>query len=136
MFTSTTNVRVRYGETDRMGYVYYGNYATYLEVARVEALRSLGCSYREMEEGGIMMPVLESNVQYLKPAFYDELLSIFTMVPEMPAARIHFEYEIFNESRILIAKAYTTLAFINRQTGKPCRIPPELKKSLSAFFEG
>lgn len=134
MFTFTTSVRVRYGETDRMGYVYYGNYATYLEVARVEALRSLGCSYRGMEEGGIMMPVLQSNVFYLKPAYYDEVLSIVTTVPEMPAVRIRFEYDIFNDNSVLIAQAQTVLAFINRQTGRPCRIPKELQNSLSVFF--
>ena len=134
MFTFTSSVRVRYGETDRMGYVYYGNYATYLEVARVEALRSLGCNYRAMEEGGVMMPVLQSNVHYLKPAFYDEELSIVTTVPEMPSARIRFEYEIFNEHRVLIAQAQTVLAFIDRKTGRPCRLPSALKNSLSAFF--
>lgn len=134
MFTFTSSVRVRYGETDRMGYVYYGNYATYLEVARVEALRSLGCSYREMEEGGIMMPVLQSNVHYLKPAFYDEVLTIVTTVPEMPAVRIRFEYDIYNDNRVLIAQAQTVLAFIDRKSGKPCRIPAELKNSLNSFF--
>ena len=134
MFSTSTQVRVRYGETDRMSYVYYGNYATYLEVARGEALRNLGCSYREMEEGGVMMPVTELRLQYLHPAFYDDLLTIVTSVNEMPAARIRFDYEIFNEQKICIAVGYTVLAFVNRITGKPCRIPSRMKDQLAAFF--
>ena len=76
MFKAKTQIRVRYAETDQMGYVYYGNYAMYFEVARVEALRSVGFSYREMEDSGILMPVLESHITYLKPGKYDDLLTI------------------------------------------------------------
>jgi acyl-CoA thioester hydrolase len=90
MFLNETNLRVRYAETDRMGYVYYGNYAGYYEVGRVEALRSLGMSYREMEDSGIMLPVLTYSIKYFKPSYYDDLLTIQTIIPEIPGTRIKF----------------------------------------------
>lgn len=105
MFTSETQIRVRYAETDQMGYVYYGNYAMYFEVARVEAMRSANFSYREMEENGVMMPVLESHFRYLKPGKYDELLTIKTVIPDLPGVRIRFEYQVYNESEELITEA-------------------------------
>ena len=95
MLNADINIRVRYAETDKMGYVYYGNYATYYEVGRVEALRKLGMSYKEMEDEGIMLPVLSFNIKYFKPAFYDDLLTIKTSITEMPNTRIKFEYECY-----------------------------------------
>jgi acyl-CoA thioester hydrolase len=88
MFVSEYKIRVRYAETDRMGYVYYGNYATYFEVARVEALRRLGVSYRQLEDSGILLPVLNYSVKFLKPVYYDEEIKIITAIPELPGARI------------------------------------------------
>ncbi len=116
MFTSETQIRVRYAETDQMGYVYYGNYAMYFEVARVEAMRSANFSYREMEENGVMMPVLESHFRYLKPGKYDELLTIKTVIPDLPGVRIRFEYQVYNESEELITEGWTTLAFLKKKT--------------------
>ena len=84
MFHSQVSIRVRYAETDRMGYVYYGNYTTYLEVARVEALRELGLSYKKMEDDGIMLPVLSLNIKFIKPAFYDDVITVKTCIKEMP----------------------------------------------------
>ncbi len=78
MIRNETKLRVRYGETDQMGYVYYGNYAEYFEVGRVEWLRNLGISYKSLEESKIMLPVLHLNINYLKPAKYDDLLTIIT----------------------------------------------------------
>ena len=92
MYTSETSIRVRYGETDQMGYVYYGNYGMYYEVARVESLRQLGMSYREMEEMGVMMPVIENHTKFLAPALYDDLLTIVTTIREKPSVKIRFEY--------------------------------------------
>ena len=92
-----TNLRVRYAETDRMGYVYYGNYATYFEVGRVEAMKSIGMSYKKLEDSGIMMPVLEYKIKYFKPAFYDDELTIVTSIKELPMARITFFYETYNQ---------------------------------------
>src|SRR3972149_10534934 len=102
MFISELKLRVRYGETDRMGYVYYGNYAEYFEVARVEALRELGMNYKDMEDSGIMLPVYTFSVKYFKPAFYDDLLTIKTNIKEIPKARITFSHEIYNEKRELL----------------------------------
>src|SRR5438132_6027554 len=114
MFVSEVKIRVSYGETDRMGYVYYGNYAQYFEVARVEALRKLGFSYRKLEDEGVILPVLNYSVKFLKPAFYDDELTIKIAINELPTARIRFDYEVFNEKNERITIADTTLVFINR----------------------
>lgn len=127
-------VRVRYAETDKMGYVYYGNYATYLEVARVEMLRSLGMSYAAMEESGVMMPVLELRQKYFKPAVYDDLLTVKIYMKEKPGVRITFDYEIFNETGVQLGEAQTTLVFVNMQTGKPCLPPPAFEEAISNKF--
>ncbi|HKR03592.1 MAG TPA: thioesterase family protein [Bacteroidia bacterium] len=134
MFNSEINIRVRYAETDRMGYVYYGNYATYFEVARVECLRTMGMTYKEMEDEGIILPVLEYYIRFIKPAFYDDLLTIKTVIKNMPGARITFEYETFNEKNILLNVANTTLVFINKNTLKPCPAPDYFKEHISKYF--
>jgi acyl-CoA thioester hydrolase len=136
MFISETNLRVRYAETDRMGYAYYGNYATYFEVARVESLRQMGMTYKEMEDEGIILPVLEYYIKYIKPAYYDDLLTIKTVIKEMPGARIYFEYETFNEKKTLLNVANTTLVFINKQTLKPCAAPPYFISHMEKYFKG
>lgn len=123
MFTSFTQIRVRYAETDKMGYVYYGNYAQYFEVGRVEGLRDLGLSYRKMEEECIMLPVLEYQIKYFKPAFYDDLLTIKTTITAVKGARIFFEYETLSETNELLNKGNTTLVFVNMSTNKPCPPP-------------
>ncbi len=135
MYISETKVRVRYAETDRMGYVYYGNYATYYEVGRVEALRQLGLSYKEMEDSGIMLPVLEFSIKYFKPAFYDEELTIKTIIPEIPQARIKFLYECYNSNNILLNKGETTLVFVNTSSGRPCSAPVSFLEKIKPFFE-
>ena len=135
MYQSETKVRVRYGETDQMGYVYYGNYASYYEVGRVESLRQLGLTYKELEDGGVMMPVLENKSKYLSPALYDDELRIVTTIKEKPSVRISFTYEIFNGSNQLIHQGETLLAFVNKSTGKPCRPPEHFQNVLKPFFE-
>lgn len=134
MFTAETQLRVRYAETDQMGYVYYGNYAMYFEVARVEAMRSAGFSYREMEENGVMMPVLESHIRYLKPGKYDELLKLKTTIPEMPGVRIRFDYQVINELGEVITEGWTTLAFLKKDNHQPTRPPKNLLDLLKPFF--
>ena len=134
MFTSETSLRVRYAETDRMGYVYYGNYAGYYEVGRVEALRSLGMSYREMEDSGIMLPVLSYNIKYFKPSFYDDLLTIKTTIPEIPNTRIKFLYKMYNTQGVLLNEGETTLVFVNIKTGKPCQAPADFIHKIQPFF--
>lgn len=121
-----TKVRVRYAETDQMGYVYYGNYAIYLEVARVEWLREKGIRYRNMEEDwGIMLPVHSLHIHYKKPAQYDDLLTIFTQLTKCEGARIAFYHEIKNQDGEMIIVAAVELVFIKSDTKKPCRVPPE-----------
>lgn len=134
MYQSETRVRVRYGETDQMGYAYYGTYAMYYEVGRVESLRQLGLTYRSLEEMGVMMPVLENGSKFLAPAFYDENLRIVTTLREMPRVRIRFEYQIYNEAGALIHEGFTLLAFVNKANGKPCRPPAVMTSLLERFF--
>jgi acyl-CoA thioester hydrolase len=136
MYKSETKVRVRYSETDMMGYCYYGNYATYFEVARVEAIRQLGLSYRKMEDDGIALPVLEFSIKYYKPAFYDDELTIKTTVTEIPKARIHFSYQTFNEKGVLLNEAKTSLVFINKNTMRPCAAPSDFTYEIKKHFLG
>jgi acyl-CoA thioester hydrolase len=134
MYRFETNIRVRYAETDKMGFVYYGNYAAYYEVARVEALRSLGLTYRSMEENGIILPVLENYSKYILPALYDDLLTIAVMIRETPGTRIKFEYELYNQDNKLINLGYTTLVFVDLKTGRPMEIPAFILEILKPFF--
>lgn len=135
MYVSETSVRVRYGETDQMGYVYYGFYAMYYEVARVESLRQLGLSYKELEAMGVMMPVLENHSTYLAPARYDDLLRIVTTLREKPGVKIRFEYEIFNESNTLLHRGETLLVFVDKLTNRPRRPPQPMLDVLAPFFK-
>ena len=123
MIHTTHTLRVRYAETDPMKYVYYGNYAEYFEVARVELFRSLGMSYDEIEKRGIFLPVSEYKIKYLKPGLYDQLLEIHTYIKKIPAVKIEFEYEIYNEDKVKITEASTTLFFLDAETNKIVRCP-------------
>ncbi|MEY3398265.1 MAG: hypothetical protein RL220_859 [Bacteroidota bacterium] len=133
MFTSEIKLRVRYAETDRMGYSYYGNYATYFEVARVEALRSLGITYRDLEDQGILLPVSEYSVKFMKPAYYDDELVIITRIHKIPAARISFEYETFRGDEQLNS-AKTDLVFVDKSTGRPVRCPEHVLALFGPYF--
>jgi acyl-CoA thioester hydrolase len=134
MFEHTTKLRVRYGETDQMGYMYYGNYAEFYEVGRVEMLRSLGMTYSGMEASGIMMPVLELSCKYLKPALYDEEISIKVIMDKMPGVKIHFKYELYNPNDELINTGETLLVFVNMKTNRPCLPSQEFIDKLKPFF--
>lgn len=134
MFSTDINIRVRYAETDQMGYVYYGNYATYFEVARVEAMRGLGISYKELEEQGVMMPVLELKTKYIRPARYDQNLTIRISIKELPKVRIVFGYEVFNENQELLNIAETTLVFVDSKSMKPVFAPDIIISHLSKYF--
>jgi acyl-CoA thioester hydrolase len=134
MFISECQIRVRYAETDQMGYVYYGNYAQYFEVARVEALRQMGLSYKMFEDGGTMMPVLQLNCRYKKPAKYDDLLTIRTSIKELPGTRMFFFYEVFNEANVLLHEGETTLVFIDMKSNRPVSCPAMLAQKLVPFF--
>jgi acyl-CoA thioester hydrolase len=134
MFEHATKIRVRYGETDQMGYMYYGNYAQFYEVGRVEMLRSLGLTYSGMEESGIKMPVLELKCKYLKPALYDEEITVNVIMDKIPGIRIHFRYELFNEKQELINTGETLLVFVNMQNNRPCLPSQDFLDKLKPFF--
>ncbi|MFT4753945.1 MAG: acyl-CoA thioester hydrolase [Salibacteraceae bacterium] len=134
MFITETKLRVRYAETDRMGYAYYGNYATYFEVARVEALRSLGISYKQLEDDGVLLPVSEFRIKYKKPAYYDDELTIKVTIQQLPEIRFTFHYETFNAEGQLLNTAFIELVFVNKVTGKPMRIPEHLTSLMKAHF--
>lgn len=134
MFTYQHQLRVRYGDTDQMGYVYYGNYGYYYEQARAEAIRSIGLSYKEIEESGVLMPITRMNIKYIQPAYYDELLTIKTFVPYLPNRIIVFNYEVFNEKGALINEGETHLAFIDAVTKKLKSTPEILLNKLQAYF--
>lgn len=122
-YSFPVKIRVRYGETDQMGYCYYGNYAQYFEVGRVEALRALGMSYKSLEDEGVMLPVSEFSVNYFSPAFYDDELTVITSITKIKGARIYFEYQILNQENKTISKAQTTLVFVDKTTMKPIQAP-------------
>lgn len=134
MYSSQTEIRVRYAETDRMGYVYYGNYATYFEVARVEALRQLGVSYKSLEDKGILLPVADYTIKYLLPAHYDDVLIIQTHIMALPTARILFEYKTYRGDQLLNT-ASTTLVFVDAKSGRPVRCPDEILNELRVYFD-
>lgn len=123
MIHTTHSIRVRYGETDPMKYVYYGNYAEYFEVARVELFRTLGISYDEIERRGIFLPVSEYKIKYIRPGLYDQLLEIHTYIKKIPGVKIEFDYEIYNEDKVKITQASTTLFFLDAETNKIVRCP-------------
>lgn len=116
-------IRVRYGETDQMGVVYHGNYALYLEMGRIEWLRKLGVSYKGMEENGIMLPVISLQINYKKPARYDDVINVKTQLKKRPTAKIEFEYEITNEDGEILTTADTTLVFMDMKSNRPVKAP-------------
>lgn len=136
MFTHRTQIRVRYGETDQMGYLYYGNYAQYYEVGRAEMIRSLGLTYRDLEvEHSVMMPVMSLNMRFVRPALYDELLTVTTTLRKLPERTITFHHEIFNEKNKLVNGGSVKLTFIDAKTYKSIDAPEVLVGKLRSFFE-
>lgn len=134
-YTHTTRLRVRYAETDQMGFVYYGVYAQYYEVARVEAMRDAGILYSHIERNhGIWMPVMHMQVRYLRPARYDDLLTIITTVPSLPEKEIRFRYEIFNEAGQLLNGALVQLCFLDAATQMRITAPDFIRQSLLKYF--
>ena len=135
MYEFNTQVRVRYAEADPMNVVYYGNYAQYFEVGRVESLRNLGISYKGIEEIGIMLPVVELNIKYLRPAKYDDLLTIKSQIKELPTDhRIIFDQEIYNEEGKLLTIGKVKLYFMDSKLGKRASMPSSMLEKLSSYF--
>lgn len=123
MKTHETKIRIRYGETDQMGVVHHGNYPSFLEMGRIEWLRSLGISYKQMELDGIMLPVISLALNFKMSACYDDIITVKTTLKKMPTVKIEFEYEIINEVGEVLTTANTVLAFINMETKRPTRCP-------------
>ncbi|MEM6803482.1 MAG: thioesterase family protein [Bacteroidota bacterium] len=134
MISHETHVRVRYGETDQMAYVYYGKYAEYFEVGRVELIRSIGLNYKEIEAQGILMPVAKLEVDYKYPAHYDDLLRIKTTIPEKPRSAFLTEYEIYNEEEKLLVTGKVKLAFFDKERMRPVRVPAFVKEAVEAHW--
>ena len=135
MFITETHIRVRYAETDQMNVVYYGNYAQYFEVARAESIRNLGFTYKEMEAAGVIMPVVEMQTKYLRPAHYDDLLTIKTIMRELPVDhRIFFEHEVYNQEKKLLTLGKVILYFVKMRSFEKTVMPENLRNLLQDFF--
>ncbi len=135
MIRAETKIRVRYGETDQMGYAYYGVYAQYYEVGRVEAMRLLGFSYKEVEARGILMPVIDYSITYKKPAFYDDEITVVTLIKEIPrSVKIVFDYECYNAANELLNTGKVTLVFIDKEKNKPVAAPDWFLKGIQPHF--
>lgn len=135
MFIHKTTNRVTYSETDKMGYLYYGHYPKYYEIGRTEAMRHIGLRYRDLEDvHGIMMPVMTLNMRYVRPAYYDDLLTIQTTVRHMPTKNINFYMEIFNEQNKLVNGGMVKLCFVDMKTNKTIGVPDLLLDKLAPFF--
>lgn len=135
MIKAETKIRVRYGETDQMGYAYYGVYAQYYEVGRVEAMRQLGFSYKDVEAKGILMPVIDYSINYKKPAFYDDEITVVTYIKERPKGlKIHFDYECFNSAGELLNTGKVTLVFLQKSNNKVTVVPDWFDTAMAPFF--
>ena len=128
-------VRVRYAETDQMGVVYHGNYAQYFEMGRVEWLRNLGISYKWMEENGVMLPVVSLTMNYKKPARYDDLLNVKTILKSQTSVKIEFDYEIYNEDNELLTTGYSMLVFVDMKTGRAILPPDYVVEKINSLLE-
>ena len=131
MIENITPFKIRYSETDQMGYAHHGNYAQYFEIGRLELLRDLGISYKKMEEEGLILPVYSISTRFIKPAKFDDSLTLKTTLRELPSARITFEYEIYNSQNIKISTGETILVFVDTKKNRPIRIPKELLSKIS-----
>ena len=135
MYAFETKIRVRYGETDQMGYLYYGNYAQYFEVGRVETIRSLGLTYKELEEiHGIWLPVVSLEMRFVRPAYYDDMLTVRSEIREMPDTHITFHVELFNEQKKLVNAGRVRLCFFDAKTKKVVMAPKHLLEKLIPHF--
>ncbi len=134
MISDESKIRITYGDTDKMGVVYYGNYPKYYEIGRTELMRKIGFSYDRIEKEGVIMPVVKLEAEYFKSAYYDELITVKTIVKEMPKARIRFHYEIYNGKNKLINQGFTDLSFVKKENIKACRPPANLYNALKEYF--
>jgi acyl-CoA thioester hydrolase len=134
MLTHEITHRIAYYETDTMGYVHHSNYIRLFERARTETMRRLGYTYAAMEASGVMMPLIEASCRYHAPGRYDDLLTVKTVIKEIPVTRMHLDYEVYNEAGVLLCSGHTTLVFVNARTRKPVRAPEAFVAALAAHF--
>ena len=135
MYESQTQIRVRYAETDQMNVVYHGNYAQYFEVGRAEAIRSLGFTYKDLEAMGVIMPIVEFTSKFLRPAHYDDLLTIKTILKELPTNhRIEFNQEVYNQHEKLLTIGKVVLYFIDAATKEKTEMPKEWRLVVAPYF--
>lgn len=134
MLTSEVEIRVRYGEVDRMGYLHHGNYALYLEIGRTELIRRLGLSYRDMEDQGILLPVRDLTINYKQPALYDDLVTVKTSLLKRPTVKVIFDYTMHNQNGELLCDARTTLVFVDATTRKPIKTPDFFNELMDSCF--
>ena len=135
MITSENKIRVRYDEVDKMGYVYHGNYARYYHISRTELFRKLGLCDKELESQNIILPVIEMTIKYLKPIFYDDVITIETRIEELPSSRMEFTHKVFNQMHEIINEASSTLVFVDSNTRKPMRAPEIILKKIKSYLE-
>jgi acyl-CoA thioester hydrolase len=134
MILNETQIRIRYGETDRMGYAYYGNYLLYYEIGRTEMIRQLGLTYRQLEDNGTLLPVHSVQIKYIAPAFYDDLLTLRTTLREYPGVSIKFEHEILNPEGKLINTGEVKLVFVDSKTHRPIKAPKYFLDLIDPYF--
>lgn len=136
MFSSDTEIRVRYAETDQMGVVYHGNYFAWFETARAESIRKLGLTYADIEKMGVIMPVIDVQCKYLRPARYDDLITVRVILKELPVHhKIEFHHEVYNETGDLLATAKVILYFMEANTMRRSTMPGALLEKLKPFFK-
>ncbi|GAB6278240.1 MAG: thioesterase family protein [Lentimicrobium sp.] len=135
MHEHVTKLRVRYAEVDPMGYVYHGNYASYYEVGRTELMRNMGSSYKKLEDEGVMLPVIHLECHFIRPARYDDEISILTRIQRFTRTQITFSYRIYNQNNLLINEGLTTLVFVNRSTMKPRKAPDWFSEMIEKGME-
>ena len=135
MFTSETQIRIHYALTDQMGFVYHGHYAQFYEIGRAESIRQLGYTYKEIEAMNIIMPVIDIHSKFLRPAKYDDLITVKTTLKELPLHhKIVFHAEIYNEQKELLNIGEVTLYFMNATTMQRCAMPDVFKEKFSKYF--
>lgn len=134
MLQGTTQIRVRYFDTDPMGYTNNANYPKFYEIARDELFREIGLPYTAVEAAGFMLPLADLHVKYIKPSNYDDLLTVKTVVKELPTAKIRFDYYIYNQHNELINEGYSTLVFVDKVNRRPVRMPLVVREHLARFF--
>lgn len=134
MLSSTCKIKVRYDEVDKMEYVYHGNYASYYHIGRTELLRKLGISDRELENHNIILPVIEMNSKFIKPVFYDQTITILTSLIEDPRSRMKFSHYIYDHNHDLVNEGFTSIAFVDKITRKPMRVPDTVLHKLELFM--